>query len=65
MRFSVGDLIRYKPGLAWRGHVGVVKGWKDLGSPAESDSLIVLDVFWLSDPSMNLKPRLTEVELLK
>ena len=63
MRFSVGDLVRYKPGF--REHVGVVKGWKDLGSPAESDSFIVLDVFWLSDPSMKLKPMPAEVELLK
>jgi len=57
MGFAVGDLIRFKSGLGWRGHLGVVKGL--------SDSSKVLDVFWLSDPSMDLKPRLAEVELLK
>ena len=63
MGFNVGDLVRYKPGNME--HVGVVKDWKDLGSPMESDRYIVLDVFWLSNPTMKLRPRLTEVELLK
>ena len=60
---KVGSIVRYKPAKN-RGFIGVVKGWKDWGSAAEAEPYIILDVLWLLDPTMNLKPRLNEVELI-
>ena len=59
---KIGSLIRYKKANGQ--FIGIVKGWKDWGSAAEAESHIILDVLWLMDPSIDLNPRLDEVEFL-
>ena len=63
MDIKIGSIVRYKSAKN-KGFIGIVKGWKDWGIPIEAEPYIILDVIWLLDPSIYLKPRLDEVELI-
>ena len=59
----IGSIVRLKQGKG--NFLGIVKGMRVFGDEMiPSDCTVVLNVFWMHDPSLNLRPLVEEVKVL-
>jgi hypothetical protein len=59
----IGSIVRLKKGA--RNFLGIVKSFTSFGDETiPSDCVVVLNVFWLLDQGLSLRPLVEEVEVL-
>ncbi len=59
----IGSLVRLKQGNVR--FLGIVKSMKEFGDEMVSnDCTVILNVFWMQDPGLKIRPLIEEVDVL-